>query len=115
MDRHERAPYFESRTLSVPLRESKGTPFILLTPRDVMKITINVECTPEEARSFMGLPDVAPFQTAMLDEMKSRIQKVTAAMEPETMLKTLFPLQPEGMADLQKAFWSQFTGTPRGK
>lgn len=80
-----------------------------------MKITINVDCTPEEARSFMGLPDVAPFQNAMLDQMKERIQKAAAAMEPEAMLKTLFPLQSEGMAELQKAFWGQFTGTPKSK
>lgn len=80
-----------------------------------MKITINVECTPEEARAFMGLPDVAPFQNAMLDQMKDRIQKAAAAMEPETMLKTLFPLQSEGMAEMQKAFWGQFTGASKSK
>jgi hypothetical protein len=80
-----------------------------------MKITINVECTPEEARSFMGLPDVAPFQNMMLDEMKSRVQKATAAMDPETMLKTLFPMQSEGMAEMQKAFWGQFSGSTKGK
>lgn len=80
-----------------------------------MKITINIDCSPEEARSFMGLPDVAPFQNAMLDEMKNNIQKATSAMEPEMMLKTLFPLQSEGMADLQKAFWGQFMGKTGGK
>lgn len=80
-----------------------------------MKITINVECTPEEARTFMGLPDVAPFQNMMLDEMKSRVEKATAAMDPEAMLKTFFPLQSEGMVELQKAFWSQFTGNTKEK
>ena len=80
-----------------------------------MKININVECTPEEARAFMGLPDVAPFQNMMLDEMTGRIQKATAAVEPETMLKTLFPMQSEGMAEMQKAFWNQFSGTAKGK
>ena len=25
-----------------------------------MKVTVNVECTPEEARTFLGLPDVQP-------------------------------------------------------
>lgn len=76
----------------------------------VMKITINVECTPEEARAVMGLPDVAPFQNAMLDEMKAHMHKAATALEPETMMKMLFPLQPEGMAELQKAFWGQFAG-----
>ena len=80
-----------------------------------MKITINIDCTPEEARSFMGLPDLAPFQNAMLDEMKNNIQKAAAAMEPEAMLKTLFPLQSEGMAEMQKAFWGQFMGKTGGK
>ncbi len=78
-----------------------------------MKVTINIDCTPEEARSFMGLPDVAPFQNAMLDEMKSRMSSAAAAMDPERMLKTLFPLQSEGMAELQKAFWNQFTGAAK--
>jgi hypothetical protein len=42
--------------------------------------------------------------------MKDRIAKATAAMEPEAMLKTFFPLQSEGMAEMQKAFWGQFSG-----
>lgn len=75
-----------------------------------MKITINVDCTPEEARTFMGLPDVAPLQEAMLEQMKAQMQKAAEAMDPETMMKTLFPLQSEGMAEMQKAFWNQFTG-----
>jgi hypothetical protein len=75
-----------------------------------MKITINVECTPEEARSFMGLPDVAPFQNAMMEEMKANMQKMGTAIEPEAMMKMLFPLQSEGMAEMQKNFWSQFSG-----
>ncbi|MGE4063912.1 MAG: DUF6489 family protein [Rhodospirillaceae bacterium] len=80
-----------------------------------MKVTINIDCTPEEARAFMGLPDVAPFQNAMMDQLKDQMQKAAAAMEPETMLKTLFPLQSEGMAELQKAFWGQFTGGAKTK
>lgn len=27
-----------------------------------MIITINVDCTPEEARAFLGLPDLKPMQ-----------------------------------------------------
>ncbi len=75
-----------------------------------MKITINVDCSPQEARAFMGLPDVAPFQEAMMEEMKARMQKAASAMDPEAMFKTLFPMQSEGMADMQKAFWGQFSG-----
>jgi hypothetical protein len=80
-----------------------------------MKITINVDCTPEEARTFMGLPDVAPLQEAMLEQMKAQMQKAAAAMDPEAMLKTLFPLQSDAMAELQKNFWGQFSPSKGGK
>ena len=28
----------------------------------IMKITVGIDCTPTEAREFMGLPDVKPMQ-----------------------------------------------------
>jgi hypothetical protein len=80
-----------------------------------MKITINVDCTPEEARTFMGLPDVGPLQQAMLDQMKTQMQKAASAMDPETMFKTLFPMQMDGMQEMQKAFWGQFSGDGKSK
>ena len=45
-----------------------------------MKVTINVDCTPEEARTFFGLPDVAPMQEVILNEVRDRILKNLAAM-----------------------------------
>ena len=74
-----------------------------------MKVTINVDCTPEEARVFLGLPDVAPMQEAMMAQMQAQMEKAAAAMDPETIMKTLFPAQAEGLAEMQKAFWQQFT------
>ncbi len=29
-----------------------------------MKITVDIDCTPEEARAFFGLPNVQPMQDA---------------------------------------------------
>ena len=76
-----------------------------------MKVTVNVECTPEEARAFMGLPDVVPLQDQMLEQMKVQMQKNAAAMDPETIFKTLFPTNTDGFAELQKTFWGQFLGS----
>lgn len=75
-----------------------------------MKVTVNVECTPEEARTFLGLPDIGPLQAEMLDQMKGQMHKATAALDPQTIFKTLFPTSSEGFADLQKTFWGQFSG-----
>ncbi len=74
-----------------------------------MKITINVDCTPDEARRFMGLPDVAPLQESMMAQMKAQMEKAATAMDPETVMKTLFPNMEGGLAGMQKAFWDQFT------
>ena len=73
-----------------------------------MKVTMNVDCSPDEARRFLGLPDVAPLQESMMAQMKAQMEKAAAAMDPETMMKTLFPGQSGSIAEMQKAFWGQF-------
>jgi len=73
-----------------------------------MKITINVDCTPEEARTFMGLPDVKPMQEMMMQEIQDRLKSNLAAMEPETLFKTWLPTGMANMEQFQKLFWSQF-------
>ncbi|AWJ84005.1 hypothetical protein TSH58p_11030 [Azospirillum sp. TSH58] len=72
-----------------------------------MKITIDIDCTPEEARHFLGLPDVKPMQDAMMQEIQERMQASLLAMDPETMMKTWLPAGIQGMEQLQKMFWSQ--------
>ena len=53
-----------------------------------MKFTVNVECSPEEARRFMGLPDVTPINEALVAEMTSRMQKNLALMSGESMMSS---------------------------
>ena len=52
-----------------------------------MKISIEIDCTPEEARSFLGLPDVAPMQEALMEELQKRMIKALGSMDPEGMEK----------------------------
>jgi len=51
-----------------------------------MKFTVNVECSPEEARRFMGLPDVSPINEKLVEEMGKRLEKNMALMSPDTMM-----------------------------
>jgi hypothetical protein len=53
-----------------------------------MKFTVNVECSPEEARRFMGLPDVTPINEALVSEMTTRMQKNLALMSGENMMSS---------------------------
>lgn len=81
-----------------------------------MKISIDIDCTPEEARAFLGLPDVAPMQRVLLDQMQERMAANIAAMDPETMLKTWLPLGLQNIDQLQRLFWQQMAGSggPKG-
>jgi hypothetical protein len=72
-----------------------------------MKISIDIDCTPEEARHFLGLPDVKPMQDALMQQLQDRMSANLNAMEPETMLKTWLPASIQGFEQIQKAFWSQ--------
>ena len=83
-----------------------------------MNIKIDVDCTPEEARVFLGLPDVAPMQREMMEQIRKRMVSGLEAMDPETVMKTWMPLGLQGFEQAQKMFWSQLAkaaGDSRGK
>jgi Family of unknown function (DUF6489) len=52
-----------------------------------MKFTIEVECSPEEARRFVGLPDVTPINEMLVREMGSRMEQNIAMMSPDQMMR----------------------------
>ena len=72
-----------------------------------MKIKIDVDCTPEEARAFFGLPDVGPMQAALMGEIEKRMMESLKASDPEALLKTWLPAGLQGLEAMQKMFWSQ--------
>ncbi len=79
-----------------------------------MKISIDVDCSPEEARAFLGLPDVAPMQAAVMEELGKRMSAGLEAMDPEVLMKTWMPLGLQGLEQAQKMFWSQMSEAARG-
>jgi Family of unknown function (DUF6489) len=80
-----------------------------------MKIKIDIDCTPAEARAFLGLPDVAPLQAEMMTAMQERMMKALASMDPETLMKMWLPGGAQSFEQMQKAFWEQFAaGTRKG-
>ena len=57
-----------------------------------MKITVNVECTPLEARQFVGLPDVEPMQRAAMAEIEKRMKVELERYSPEALFKAWLPV-----------------------
>ena len=53
-----------------------------------MKMTIEIDCSPQEARAFLGLPDVQPLNDHLVAEMQKRMEANMSAMQPEELMKT---------------------------
>ena len=79
-----------------------------------MKIRIDIDCTPEEARRFVGLPDVTQLQEAVMTELEKQTLARLKSMDVDTLMKQWFPSSMEGWERLQKAMWQQMTSAATG-
>jgi hypothetical protein len=70
-----------------------------------MKVHVEIDMTPEEARRFMGLPDVSKFQEKMVAEMERRMQVAMDTSDPEAMMKAWMPMAGQGFEQFQKFLW----------
>jgi hypothetical protein len=52
-----------------------------------MKLNVEVDCTPAEARAFLGLPDVSGLNDHLVAEMKKRMDANIAMAAPEELMK----------------------------
>ena len=76
-----------------------------------MKITIEVDCTPAEARAYMGLPDVEPLQAEVMAEVQRRVMQGLAMTDPQQLLKTWAPWGAQGMEAFQNIMRAATGGT----
>ena len=86
-----------------------------------MKVHIEMEMTPEEARAMMGLPDVAPLQQKMLEEMQAHMKAAFDTGDPEAMMRAWMPfmnMNPSGGAkafeQFQKFLWDSARAVSAG-
>ncbi|HVC50709.1 MAG TPA: DUF6489 family protein [Stellaceae bacterium] len=72
-----------------------------------MKISFDVDCTPEELRGFFGLPEVKPMQDRLMHEVEERLRANLKALDAEAMLKTWLPAGLEGFQKFQEMMFGQ--------
>ena len=75
-----------------------------------MKVNIEIDCTPEEARAFMGLPDVSEANSIYVDNLANAMKGVT---NPDQLQQFAAALAPMGQAGM-KMFQSFVAGGMRG-
>ena len=71
-----------------------------------MKITFDIDCTPQEARAFLGLPDLTPLHEMYLDRMKSYVADGLNPADFEKLAKTWMPGMADGLEQWRNAFLS---------
>lgn len=52
-----------------------------------MKVNIQIECSPAEARAFLGLPNIEVLNDHIVGLMKSRMEANLDKLQPEEMMK----------------------------
>ena len=78
-----------------------------------MKFTVDVDCTPEEARRFLGLPDLSPVHQVYIDKMQ---RFVSEGVTPDTvgeMMKSWAPMSEAGMNMWRQMFENMGGGGKR--
>ena len=75
-----------------------------------MKVKIDIDCTPQEARTFFGLPHLEPMQDAVLGKIQERLTDYLDTRDGEALLKLWFPAGLQNFAQMQEALWKQFMG-----
>ena len=94
-----------------------------------MKVNVEIDCTPEEARAFFGLPDLKPMQDRILAEIgergrtqvaeiEQRMKTSLNAMDPSEIFKTWLPASMQGveqMQQVQQMFWQNLAALAGGQ
>lgn len=75
-----------------------------------MKVTVDFDCTPEEARRFMGLPDLSSVHEAYLEKMRKLVSDGLTPDMMGDMMKSWGP-----MSEARLNMWTQMLGQMSGK
>lgn len=69
-----------------------------------MKISVDVDCTPEEARRFLGLPDLSSVHEIYLDKMKRAMEEGITPDAVTSMMQSWAPMGEAGMTMWRQMF-----------
>ncbi len=78
-----------------------------------MKFHLDVDCTPEEARAFLGLPDVSAMQERLLQNLEQRLVEALDDTDPKTLIDKWMPM---GMKIVEQwpTVWAQMAAAAAG-
>jgi hypothetical protein len=69
-----------------------------------MKVNVEIDCTPLEARQFFGLPDVQPMQTAVMEKLQQQMMANIQKVSPEALMQSWLSFDPKIAERFQDMF-----------
>ena len=79
-----------------------------------MNVKIEIDCSPAEARAFLGLPDVEPLNRHMVEEMQRRMDANMAALQPEELMRAWTSFGVQAQDQFRKMMTAAATGAASG-
>ena len=76
-----------------------------------MKMTIEVDCTPQEARAALGQPAVEAFNAWLMEQMKARFEHNMELLKPEDLMKGWMAFGGQAQ-DAMRRFMETAAGSP---
>ena len=72
-----------------------------------MKVTIEIDATPQELRTMMGLPDIEPIQQELMEKIREKALAGVDITDPAKLMSIFMPTsdQFKNMEALQSSFW----------
>jgi hypothetical protein len=79
-----------------------------------MKVTIEIDCTPVEARTFMGLPDVTTLNDKIVQEMTDRMAANLNALAPDELMKNWMAFGGQAQEQFMRLMQAASGVSPKG-
>ena len=80
-----------------------------------MRLTINIDCTPEEARAFFGMPNVAPLNDMIMTEMTKRAREnLDSLADPERFFAQMMSMGGKSFEQFQAMMGAAMSGAGGG-
>jgi len=79
-----------------------------------MKVSIDLELTPEEFRRLMGLPDVSGLQQDMIEQIRQRAESGADGYDPATLMQPFLAGGAGSMEGFQKMMMSLMKNYSKG-
>jgi hypothetical protein len=76
-----------------------------------MKLTLDIDCTPAEARAFFGQPDMEPMNDMIVAELMKRAKEnMDTLADPERFMAQWMAMSGKGMEQFQNLMGAAMAG-----